>query len=73
MIIAFGGAALLVLLCCVGTWLALQREAREDVQRWQKYFPGRCLVCAYHRHGRSMGYVDFDEPVEPHHCIEDRR
>ena len=47
----------------------LDEEARKDMETFQRLFPGRCPVCAYHRWGRDAGYESRETP-EPHVCPE---
>jgi len=58
------GAGLLLL---VG-WLQ-RREARLLVAEFREHFPGRCMVCSYHRYGVLHGMVS-GPPPEHDYCPE---
>lgn len=49
--------------------LRTPREVTEDLcAEFAARFPGKCLICSYHRHGVSMGYTT--DPIPPHECCE---
>jgi len=33
-------------------------------------FPGKCMICSYHRYGFTHGFIPLGDPVPEHHCIE---
>lgn len=45
-------------------------EIAEDMCRdFAKTFPGKCMICSYHRFGRDHGMTTEPEPA-PHDCID---
>lgn len=37
---------------------------------FEKHFPGRCPICAYHRFGITEGFEALGSKPAPHDCIE---
>lgn len=58
-------------------WLKRARQflspgfSGEDITDFQRKFPGRCMICSYHRYGISHGHTSG--PCPEHECIESRR
>jgi len=44
--------------------------AMEMIQRFEDEFPGRCVICSYHKYGVTHGLTSG--PVPEHDCIEKR-
>ncbi len=65
-------AAIAALGFFVWTWRLMMREAQLDLAEFARRFPGRCMVCSYHRFGLHHGIVAPGTPVDPHHCVEGR-
>ncbi len=50
----------------------MTRWAREDLQAFEKRFPGKCPICAFHRHGLQEGYAKPGSVVPYHEgCPEE--
>jgi hypothetical protein len=43
--------------------------ARRAAEEFARDFPGRCMICSYHRYGFQNNHTDAPRP-EPHDCIE---
>ena len=39
------------------------------VEDFQRDFPGKCMICSYHRYGLREGFTSEPEP-KPHECCE---
>ena len=64
----FEAFALAMLLIMLFTIRQMDRDAARVVADFQRQFPGRCLICAYHKFGVQGGYVRGGVPA--HDCIE---
>lgn len=49
--------------------LVLAHQVRKLCEEFAERFPGRCLICFYHKYGFLHGHEDLPRP-KPHHCIE---
>lgn len=47
----------------------MDRTAKRMVEEYMAAFPGRCMICSYHRFGLQEGLTQAPEPP-PHDCIE---
>ena len=44
----------------------------DDIEEFEEKFPGRCIICSYHRFGLQEGYVDPGTKPDKHEgCPED--
>lgn len=62
------GLTLFVLGLRALVWAAIRQQAKQMVAEFQELFPGRCMICSYHRYGVENGFTV--KPLEPHNCIE---
>ena len=52
-------------------WITGRSAAEKMVERFVELFPGKCMICSYHRYGLSHGLTADMEP-QPHDCIEEK-
>lgn len=53
----------------LGCWLVDRWHTRSTlrlIEEYERAFPGKCVICGFHRYGVSHGFVAADEPVGPH-------
>lgn len=49
----------------------LQHSGRKMINEFAKKFPGRCVICAYHRYGVLHGFIAARTTPPAHHgCPE---
>jgi len=72
LVVAASTVALYLAGLCWRIWLEAKDSAREEVRVFAHTFPGRCLVCSYHRYGVDYGHVDPAERPPAHVCIEEQ-
>jgi hypothetical protein len=41
----------------------------QDLKNFEERFPGKCIVCSFHRFGYEMGYLNDVKP-DKHLCLE---
>lgn len=53
-------------------WWGIRQWRKSDrvfVEEFARIFPGRCMICSYHRYGYDYGHEKDAKPPS-HHCIE---
>lgn len=61
-------AVLGLILLVLGLRALGRQQAKRMVAEFRERFPGRCIICSYHRYGVQNGYTAG--PPDPHDCIE---
>lgn len=60
---------LLAVIALIG-WSHENNRRREFfVEQFRQQFPGRCMICSYHRYGYDHGFEQSPTPPA-HRCIE---
>lgn len=62
------GLAILVLFTLLVLRHQDRKQTKQMVAEFPVKFPGRCMICSYHRYGVEYGFTV--KPLEPHDCIE---
>ena len=50
--------------CLVDRWHT--KSTMRLIEEYERAFPGKCVVCGFHRYGVSHGFIPADEPVQEH-------
>lgn len=66
----FVAAVLILVPFLVHLYRKDQRDLRDFLDRFEKAFPGRCQICAYHQYGIREGHVKPGTLPKDHRCVE---
>jgi len=64
-----------ILLCYLINRIFTRLEYKHTMKLCKEFaevFPGRCMICSFHRYGLQNGLTRKPEP-EPHNCIEKKK
>ena len=67
--ISVAGIVVVLLLMRFSRWLVDKWHTRSTlrlIEEYEQAFPGKCVICGFHRYGVSHGFVPAGEPVQPH-------
>ena len=48
-----------------------KKNISQMVKEFVDVFPGRCMVCSYHRYGVSEGFLSSSSKPQDHFCIDE--
>jgi len=56
----------------INNLLGMAKGNQEFLKEWNSKFPGKCIVCSYHKFGYNEGMTS--DPIPPKHkCLYEKR